>query len=92
MLIVSYDIKNDKLRTKFSKFLKQYGYRLQYSVFQLKNSNRISQMVQEEIKHRFEKQFSNADSIIVFKLSNASVDKVIKFGYAKNMDDDIVFM
>lgn len=92
MLIVSYDIKSDKLRTKFSKFLKQYGYRLQYSVFQLKNSERILRMVEKEVRHRFEKQFSNVDSVMIFKFSSSSVDKMVKFGYAKNMDDDIVFM
>ena len=41
MLIISYDISNDKLRTKFSKFLCKFGYRLQYSVFEIKNSKRI---------------------------------------------------
>ena len=92
MLIVSYDIENDKLRTKFSKFLEKYGYRLQYSVFQIKNSNRILNLIISEIKHKFEKQFSETDSIMIFKYSKASTDKIIKFGYAKNMDDDIIFM
>ena len=92
MLVVTYDIQNDKLRTKFSKFLVKYGYRLQYSVFEVKNSKRVLNVVIEEIKHKFEKQFSNTDSIMIFKLSQASTDKIIKFGYAKNLDDDIIFM
>jgi len=32
MVIVSYDISDDKLRTKFSKYLSKFGHRLQYSV------------------------------------------------------------
>lgn len=92
MLIISYDIKNDKLRTQFSKLLEKYGYRLQYSVFQIKNSNRILDLIITEIRHRFEKQFSKTDSIMIFRYSKASTDKIIKFGYAKNMDDDIIFM
>lgn len=92
MLVVSYDIKNDKLRTKFSKFLEKYGYRLQYSVFEIKNSKRILNLIVTEIEHKFAKLFSKADSIIIFSYSKASTDKIIKFGYAKNMDDDIIFM
>lgn len=35
MIIVSYDISNDKVRSKFSKFLLEYGDRLQYSVYEI---------------------------------------------------------
>lgn len=28
MILISYDIQNDKLRTKFAKYIKKYGYRL----------------------------------------------------------------
>jgi len=91
MLIVTYDIQNDKLRTQFSKLLEKHGYRLQYSVFQIKNSKRILNLIVSEIKHRFEKSFSKADSIIIFKYSKASTDQTIKFGYAKDLDDDIIF-
>ena len=42
MLIVSYDISDDKLRGKFAKFLMSYAIRLQYSVYEIKNSEFIS--------------------------------------------------
>ena len=35
------DISNDKLRTRFSKYLSRFGHRLQYSVFEIDNSPRI---------------------------------------------------
>ena len=38
MLLISYDISNDKVRTKFAKYLSKYGFRLQYSVFEITNS------------------------------------------------------
>ena len=41
MVIVSYDISVDKLRTKFSKYLSRFGHRIQYSVFEIDNSKRI---------------------------------------------------
>ena len=41
MVVVSYDISNDKLRTKFAKYLSRFGHRLQYSVFEIDNSEKI---------------------------------------------------
>ena len=35
MVIISYDISDDKLRTKFSKYLSRFGHRLQYFVFEI---------------------------------------------------------
>ena len=53
MVIVSYDISDDKLRTKFSKYLSKFGHRLQYSVFEIDNSNRILDNIVTDIKNRF---------------------------------------
>ena len=65
MLIITYDISNTKLRSKFSRFLEKYGHRLQFSVFEIKNSPRILTQIQLEISHVFEKKFSEDDSIII---------------------------
>ena len=59
MLLVSYDISDDKLRTKFAKFLKKFGYRLQYSVFQVTNSQRVLENITAEINNTFGKKFGN---------------------------------
>ncbi|PIQ79873.1 MAG: CRISPR-associated endonuclease Cas2, partial [Parcubacteria group bacterium CG11_big_fil_rev_8_21_14_0_20_41_14] len=45
MIIVSYDFENDNVRSKFSKFLKKFGRKLQYSVYEIRNSNRILQNI-----------------------------------------------
>ena len=55
MLLVSYDISDDKLRTHFAKFLSKYGYRLQYSIFEISNSPKILENVKSEIENRFKK-------------------------------------
>ena len=72
MLIVSYDISSNKLRFRFSKFLEKYGRRLQYSVRELKNSDRILAIVLLEIEKkfakRFAKRFENTDSILIFEV------------------------
>lgn len=90
MLIVSYDIENTKLRTKFSKFLKQYGYRLQYSVYEIKNSDRILKNIMLEIENKFSKSFGESDSIMIFKMSS-SCEKIC-YGYQFHADEDFLFV
>lgn len=63
MIIVSYDISNDKVRSKFSKFLLEYGDRLQYSVYEIQNSDRVLNMITEKIKVEFEPLFTNAEIV-----------------------------
>lgn len=88
MLIISYDISNDKKRSKFNKYIKKYGHRLQYSVYEIKNSERILKIVLSDIEHVFSKNFDQKDSIIIIK-TNPNCD-IIKYGYAKNDEDDII--
>ncbi|AQQ10484.1 CRISPR-associated endoribonuclease Cas2 [Sedimentisphaera cyanobacteriorum] len=88
MLIVSYDISNDKLRTRFAKYLSKFGFRLQYSVFQIKNSKRILETVCSEIENEFGKKFSQTDSVIIFHLSKQC--RKYCYGYAVNDDKDVI--
>lgn len=88
MILVSYDISDNKLRGKFANFLSKFGYRLQYSVFKIDNSERLLNIVTNEIENRFSKKFSQSDSIYIFKLSASC--EVIKYGYAKNEDESII--
>lgn len=90
MLIISYDISDDKLRTKFSKFLSKYGYRLQYSVFEIRNSDRLLNVIMTHITSRFEKKFQQTDSVIIFDLSNQC--KITRLGYAKNAETDLIIV
>ena len=90
MLIVSYDITDDKTRTQFSKFLGKFGYRLQYSVFKIKNSDRILGNIKAEIQGLFGKKFTETDSVMIFSLSKQC--KVFSYGYAKNEEKDIILV
>ena len=87
MLLVSYDISNTKLRTQFSTFLKKFGYRLQYSVFKIRNSSRMLSIIQAEIDGNFGKKFAESDSVIIFDLSKQC--KHLYYGYAKHEDNDL---
>lgn len=90
MLLISYDISDTKLRTRFSKFLKKFGYRIQYSVYEIKNSKRILANIKKEIENDFEKSFSETDSIIIFDLSEQC--KKTCYGYAANDDKDLIIL
>ena len=88
MILISYDIKDDKLRYKFSKYLKKFGYRIQYSVYEIRNSRKILDNILCEIKNNFEKKFSQSDSVIIIETSNTC--NIMKMGYAKNDESDII--
>jgi len=90
MLIISYDISDDKKRTKFSKFLEKFGYRVQYSVFQVDNSERFLRVIQSEIEHKFSKTFDESDSVIIFRMTNSC--ETIRYGYARNDDNDVIII
>lgn len=84
MILISYDISEDKLRTHFSKYLKRFGHRLQYSVFEIDNSVKILKNIVYDINNKFSKRFQQSDSVIIFIMNESC--EIIKFGYAKNED------
>ena len=90
MLLVSYDISDNKLRAKFSKFLSRFGHRLQFSLFEINNSERILENIREELRSNFEKKFEQSDSVMIIKL-NPMCD-IERYGYAKNDEEDILIV
>ncbi len=90
MLYVSYDFSNDKTRTRFAKFLSKYGRRVQYSLFLIHNSDRVLQNILTEIELKYKDKFTGADSIIIVPVTPADEAKVIKYGYAKNEDKEVL--
>lgn len=88
MLLVVYDISSDKLRNRFSKFLTQYGRRLQFSVFEIQNSPRILQNIRTEIQGSFQKRFQQSDSVLIMDVPDQAV--IDRYGYAKNEEQDLL--
>ena len=91
MLLVTYDFRNDKIRTKFSKFLKKFGRRIQYSVFEIENSTRILKNIQSEIELKYKPYFSSVDSVLIFSVCNGCIKKVGRFGSHVNEEKDVIF-
>ena len=79
MYIITYDISDDKLRTKFAKFLKKYGRRIQYSVFEIKNSPRILRLILTEIDSNFGKKFQPTDSVYIFPINPNCSNKIYRY-------------
>ena len=88
MIIVSYDITDDKMRTNFSKMLKKNGsIRLQFSVYEISNTKRIVDNLIAKIE-AYTKHFTADDSVILF---DVDTDKLTKYGNAIHRDKPIVY-
>ena len=92
MILISYDISDDKIRTKFSKFIRKYGRRIQYSVYEIHNSERVLSNILLKIEAEFEKKFGMSDSILIVPISGPNEEKIIRYGYAKNENLDFIFV
>lgn len=90
MVLISYDISDDRLRTRFSKYLERFGHRIQYSVFEIDNSDRLLNNIICDIENCYSKSFSEADSVYIFKLSSHC--EVKRYGYAKHEESDIIII
>ena len=89
VIIVAYDISNNKVRAQFSKFLEKYGVRVQFSVFEIQNSKRIMDIVKNGIEDRFKNKFEQSDSIYIF---TANHKNTIRYGSANLLDNDMIFI
>ncbi|OIO15734.1 CRISPR-associated endonuclease Cas2 [Candidatus Gottesmanbacteria bacterium CG11_big_fil_rev_8_21_14_0_20_37_11] len=91
MLIVSYDFTNNKTRSKFAKFLKKYGRRMQYSVFSVHNSPRVLRNILTEIEAKYKKLFTKTDSIVIFPVCEGCRGKTIRYGSAHHDIENVVY-
>ena len=88
MIIVSYDITDDKMRTNVAKMLKKNGaIRLQFSVYEISNTKRIVDNLIAKIE-AYTKHFTADDSVILF---DVDTDKLTKYGNAIHRDKPIVY-
>lgn len=90
MILISYDIADDKLRARFAKYILKYGHRIQYSVYEIDNSSRVLDNIINDIDNTYSKIFGQEDSVIIFKLSKTC--EVLRFGYAKNEESDLIIL
>lgn len=81
--LLSYDISNDKRRKKVAKLLKNYGQRVQYSVFE---SNLDGDKL-DEAKMKLEEIIDvDNDNIRIYSLCSTCKDKFIELGKEVSID------
>lgn len=90
MVIISYDISDDKKRAKFNRYIRKFGHMMQYSVYEINNSERILKNILTDINNKWMKQFDQYDSVYIFNLSNSC--EITKFGYARNEDAELLII
>ena len=90
MLLITYDISDTRLRTKFSKMIMKYGRRLQYSVYELKNSQRTLNNVLLEIEYKFKPKFQESDSVMIVPICKADESKIVRMGYAVHEEEGVI--
>jgi len=77
LVLVVYDIPDDKRRLKLSNFLEGYGRRVQYSVFEcflsLEEMRQLHQKVQKRVKPA-------EDSVRFYWISQEAVSRVLTIG------------
>ncbi len=88
MIIISYDISDNKTRTKFSKYIRRFGHKLQFSVYEIDNSPRILENIMADINSRFMPKFKETDSILVMNLTESC--EIIRMGYAEHEEEDLI--
>ena len=88
MILVSYDIRDDKLRAAFSRFILRFGERKQYSVYEIKNSPRILALIKSELDFNFSKKFGEEDSVLIIETSKNC--KISRYGFAKHDESGII--
>lgn len=89
VIIIAYDISDNRVRTRFSKFLEKYGTRVQFSVFEVRNSKRLLDIVTNGIETKFKKRFAPGDSIYIFRTNH---EDTIRYGSATLVDSNLIFI
>lgn len=89
MIIVSYDIADNLMRGRFQRMLVKHGaIRLQYSVYEVKNTVRVIENMKVKIES-YVKHFTQDDSVVIFEVA---ANNLIKYGNAIHRDKPMVFL
>lgn len=88
-IVIAYDIVNDKRRAKLHKLLKNYGTRVQFSVFEC----RISKVHWLLLRHRLKSLIkADEDSVRCYRLCNACQSRVERIGGERPIEGPTVIV
>ena len=84
LCLISYDIENNKARTKLANILLNYGQRIQYSVFEAYLEPKALGSLLDEVKEFVDPE---TDSLRVYPICKRCDDRVIVMGNKLAHDD-----
>ena len=85
LTIVSYDIIDNKQRTKLAKKLLDFGMRVQYSVFECNLTNKqIEEMKRQALKFVDPEK----DSFRIYRLCDQCIKRIESFGIKKGYEEE----
>lgn len=88
-IVVTYDIKDDKRRANIFKTMKDFGTRVQYSVFECILTEKVlEKMIEELLRYINEEE----DSIRIYYLCNGCLKQTQLFGKGKLTEDEDVYI
>jgi CRISPR-associated protein Cas2 len=89
LILVSYDVPDDRRRTRLAHTLKDFGERVQYSVFECRLDERAQQILRERLTRLIDPE---EDSLRIYRLCK-ECDRLLEvLGTAKHTDDPEVFV
>jgi CRISPR-associated protein Cas2 len=87
-IVVSYDISDDRRRTKVMKTLKNFGAHIQYSVFEC----RLQPKEFAELKHKLSRLISKQDTLRFYFISDDDVSRIQTLGFGEVTEERMFFM
>lgn len=64
---------------------------MQYSVFSVRNSDRVLKNILSEVEMKYRKRFKKTDSILIFSLCQGCQKKIVRYGSAVHDIEDVIY-
>lgn len=89
-IIVSYDVSDDKRRTKIHKLLKSFGQPVQYSVFECDLQKKDYLRLRDRLDHLIDKEAG--DNVRFYFLCQGCIGQVERIGGPRPLDEAAIFV
>lgn len=88
-ILVTYDIKDDKKWNKICNILKNYGNRVQYSVFEYNINEKIYKKLINKLLPHIN---NNEDSLRLYYICKECIKKIESYGIKKYIEEDTIIL
>jgi CRISPR-associated protein Cas2 len=89
LILVSYDVPDDRRRARLAHALKDFGERVRYSVFECRLDERAQQALRERLARLIDPE---EDSLRIYRLCKGCDRLLEVLGTAKRTDDPDIFV